>query len=296
MHAGIRPPKSICMALTFLLAIGLTTPVSAQPANPAPAPSGKSSSGKELIAVLDLDAVGSSKTEASAMSDRLREELLKTGKYTLVDRQQMEAVLGEQAFQQAGCTSAECAVKVGKVLGARKLVTGRVTKIDDQHWLLSANIIDVETAETLRSESLPHEGPYFSMLVTGIHTLALRLTGAEEYERRACGSAGAAAGGRGSGRAYPGAGARTEARGEEGILGLALGSFGRARHRGGCCVPADQEEQHFNYIIYTFPGALDPDLFQLQRVRDRDCNLVGMPRMHADRRAPHEDGSRERTL
>ena len=94
MHAGIRPPKSICMALTFLLAIGLTTPVSAQPANPAPAPSGKSSSGKELIAVLDLDAVGSSKTEASAMSDRLREELLKTGKYTLVDRQQMEAVLG----------------------------------------------------------------------------------------------------------------------------------------------------------------------------------------------------------
>jgi hypothetical protein len=174
MRVGIQPPKWMCVALAFALAIGLTAPVSAQQSTPAPA---KPASGKELIAVLDLDAVGSSKTEASAMTDRLREELLKTGKFTLVDRQQMEAVLGEQAFQQAGCTSAECAVKVGKVLGARKLVTGRVTKIDEQHWLLSANIIDVETAETLRSESLPHEGAYFSMLVSGIHTLALRLTG-----------------------------------------------------------------------------------------------------------------------
>jgi TolB-like protein len=178
MRVGIRPPKSICVALTLLLAIGLTAPVSAQQRTPAPA-----ASGKELIAVLDLEAIGSSKTEASAMTDRLREELLRTGKFALVDRAQIDTILKEQAFQQTGCTSAECAVQVGKLLGARKLVTGRVTKIDDEHWLLSAQIIDVETGETLRSESFPHEGKYFTMLVTGIATLAAKLAADQAASR-----------------------------------------------------------------------------------------------------------------
>ncbi|HUJ76384.1 MAG TPA: DUF2380 domain-containing protein, partial [bacterium] len=150
------------------------------PALPAPTSPAPPSTRAPLIAVLDMEAIGSSKAQASAMSDRLREELLKSGRYTLVNRDEMNAVLGEQALQQTGCTSGECAVQVGKVLGVRKLVTGRVTRIDDQHWLLSAQVVDVETGETVRAESLPYEGPYFSLLVTGITSLAAKLTGQPE--------------------------------------------------------------------------------------------------------------------
>lgn len=142
----------------------------AKPAVPAAA------GGKDLVAVLDLDAVGASKVEASAMTDRLREELLRTGKFTLVDRSQMQAVLDEQALQQTGCTSQECAVQVGKVLGVRKIVSGKVTKIADTQWLLNVTVVDVETAETLRAESLRYRGDYFSMLDEGIVTLVAKLS------------------------------------------------------------------------------------------------------------------------
>ena len=148
---------------------------SAPAQKPVPAKGVSAEAGKELVAVLDFEAVGASKVEADAMTDRLREELLKSGRFTLVDRTQMKAVLDEQALQQTGCTSQECAVQVGKVLGVRKLVSGKITKLSDTQWLLSAQMVDVETSQTLRAESIRHQGDYFSMLDVGIVQLAAKL-------------------------------------------------------------------------------------------------------------------------
>ncbi|HUJ75218.1 MAG TPA: CsgG/HfaB family protein [bacterium] len=173
MNLCVRNPCPL--PLTVYLLVLLAPAAWAQPA-PNP-PAGKPAPGKELVAVLDLEAVGSSAIEASAMSDRLRDELLKSGRMILVDRQEMNSVLKEQALQQTGCTSTECAVQVGKVLGVRRLVTGRITKIDARHWLLAASIIDVETAQVLRSETLPFEGEYFALLTAGIGRLGTALTG-----------------------------------------------------------------------------------------------------------------------
>jgi formylglycine-generating enzyme required for sulfatase activity len=134
---------------------------------------------QELIAVLDLQPVSARKAEASALTDRLREELLKTGRYTLVDRSQIDAVLNEQAFQQAGCTEQECAVQAGRILGVRKLVVGRVTKLSDRLWLVSGIIVDVESARTLRAESVQHQGELVGLMQSGISILAHKLAGVQ---------------------------------------------------------------------------------------------------------------------
>lgn len=126
--------------------------------------------------MLDFGRVGASKVEASAITDHLREELLRTGKFTLVDRSQMDSVLKEQAFQQTGCTDQDCAVQVGRVLGITKRVTGRITKIGDAGWLVSAQMIDVETAETLRAESLRFRGDFFDLMDKIIGDLAGKLS------------------------------------------------------------------------------------------------------------------------
>jgi len=144
---------------------------------PAPPRSPPPSSGKELIAILDFEIVGASKAEASIVSDRLREELLHTGRFTIVDRSQVDAILSEQAFQQSGCTSQECAVQVGKILGVRRIVSGKVTKASDTLWQASVQMVDVETAETLRAESLLHEGRYVDLVRTGIPELAVKIAG-----------------------------------------------------------------------------------------------------------------------
>ena len=181
-HASLSL-RVLCLLLSVAVAVPLT--IHAQSAAVPPAAGSKSAASgaklpaenePDLVAVMDLDAVGATKAEASAITDRLREQLLKSGRFTLVDRTQMSAVLDEQALQQTGCTSQECAVQVGKVLGVRKLITGKVTKISDKQWLVNVTMTDVETSQTLRAEALPYEGTYFSLLTDGIVQLATRLS------------------------------------------------------------------------------------------------------------------------
>jgi len=175
--------RALCAALSLALILPLVSTgqpqVPARPSPPAarPAPA-KAASGKELIAVLDLDILGGSKAEASVVTDRLREELLRTGRVTLVDRSQIDAILSEQALQQSGRTSQECAVQVGKLLGVRRIVSGKVTKVSETLWQVFAQVVDVESAETLRAESVMREGRFVELVQTGVRELAVNLAGA----------------------------------------------------------------------------------------------------------------------
>ena len=83
------------------------------------------------IAVLELDGKGISSIEASVMGDKLRSELIATGKFQVIERGQMEEILKEQGFQQTGCTSSECAVQAGQLIGVNKLVAGSVGKVGE---------------------------------------------------------------------------------------------------------------------------------------------------------------------
>jgi formylglycine-generating enzyme required for sulfatase activity len=132
---------------------------------------------EELVAVMDLIPQGSRPEEALAVTNQLRTQLLKTGKFTLVDRSQMDEILKEQAFQQTGCTSEECAVQVGQILGVRKIVSGSVTKLSDQVWQVSLLMLDVESAKTLRAETETYEGSLVTVIRAGVPDLAARLAG-----------------------------------------------------------------------------------------------------------------------
>ncbi len=154
-----------------------------QARNPAPAgaegqgPNAPSGEKKELVAVMDLEAVGSSRTEAVAISERLREMILNSGRVTLVDRAKISAVLDERALQQASCVSQKCTVDVGKVLGVRRMVTGKVMRLSESGWQLSGLLLDVETAETLRAGSVLYSGNVMSLLDKPVRELSARVLG-----------------------------------------------------------------------------------------------------------------------
>ena len=67
------------------------------------------------IAVKDFKANNASASEAAAISEFVRSAFVKSGKYNVVDKANMEKILAEQAFQQTGCTDQACAVKLGKM-------------------------------------------------------------------------------------------------------------------------------------------------------------------------------------
>lgn len=176
LSAVVRSALALALGLGLSLAGG-PGPLLAQ----GPAPQGaKEQNGKELIAVLDLDIIGSSKEQSAVLSNQLRAELLKTGRYTMVDRAQLDRILSEQALQQQICTDPQCAVRAGKILGVRKVVTGSVTKVTDTLWQVSVSITDVETAEVTRQEVLNHVGDFSTLFLSGMSNLARKLAATTE--------------------------------------------------------------------------------------------------------------------
>ena len=102
---------------------------------------------KIFLAVLDLDNKGGvTNEECSLLSESLRENFFKTGRYRVVDRKNMDNILKEQSFQLSDCTSESCAVQVGKLLGVEKMAFGSIGKLGDQ-YLISIQTINVETGE-----------------------------------------------------------------------------------------------------------------------------------------------------
>lgn len=107
-----------------------------------------SSAAKPNIAVLDLEARGGlTATEIQSISDRLRGELINTGKFNVLERGQMDEILKEQGFQQTGvCSEASCIVQVGQLLAVHKMVGGSIGLVG-KAFSVNLKIIDVKTGK-----------------------------------------------------------------------------------------------------------------------------------------------------
>ena len=109
------------------------------------------------VAVMDLEGRGVSAMEAQTLTDRLRSEMVNVGVFQVVERGQMEMLLEEQGFQQTGCTSAECAVEMGKLLGVQAMATGSIGKLGTV-WTLDVRMFDVGTGEISKVSSRNFQG------------------------------------------------------------------------------------------------------------------------------------------
>ncbi len=138
--------KTLCLYLTWAL-VFFSIPVKILSQNPDKIP----------VAILDLEGRGISALEAATLTDRLRSEMVTVGAFVVVERGQMEMLLEEQGFQQTGCTSAECAVEVGKLLGVQKMVTGSIGKLGEL-YTVDARMFDVQTGEIERVSKREHRG------------------------------------------------------------------------------------------------------------------------------------------
>ena len=63
-----------------------------------------------------------------AAADELVTQLFGTGKFSLVERSQLEAVLAEQNLGQSGRVNSEQAAEIGRILGVQMILTGSITK------------------------------------------------------------------------------------------------------------------------------------------------------------------------
>jgi len=62
-----------------------------------------------------------------AAADELATQLVQSGKYTVIERAQLDSILQEQNLGASGAVTPATAAKVGKLLGAQLILTGSIT-------------------------------------------------------------------------------------------------------------------------------------------------------------------------
>lgn len=145
---------TFCVAALILVAAG-TVPAHAQ--------------GRPRIAVMNFannsqwhwwgDQLG------GAAADELVTQLVKTNKFTVIERAQLQAILQEQQIGQAGLTTPSTAAKVGQLLGAQLILTGSITQFSIERTQLgirgiggayskAESKVDVRVVDTTTGEIL----------------------------------------------------------------------------------------------------------------------------------------------
>lgn len=127
--------------LIFTIAI-TSHPVKATPTDSSRLP---------MIAVMPLVGKGVDDAASQVATDALSDELLKTNKFRVLERSQINSILKEQGFSESGaCDGSECAVKMGRLLSIEDIIVGTIGKIGSS-YSLSIRIVNVETGEIIGS-------------------------------------------------------------------------------------------------------------------------------------------------
>lgn len=129
---------------------------------------------KSTIAIVNISSDDFSAKELSVIRNRIETELINLNLFRVVDRANMELILDEQGFQLSGCTSAECAVEVGQLLGVQNILTGSISKIENL-IIFQIKIINIESGQIVKSISYDFQGNIVELLTNGIQKSLLDL-------------------------------------------------------------------------------------------------------------------------
>ena len=131
---------------------------------------------REYIAIIDFEGIGISNDEARVLTQRLTSEMITLGEYQVLERSEMKRLLSEQKFQYSGCVDLKCAVEIGIMIGAKYMMVGSISKIDNV-FTVDSRLIYVETSEAYGSGQYTSEGSIDDLVKYGMKSIAYQLSG-----------------------------------------------------------------------------------------------------------------------
>ena len=131
--------------------------------------------GVPSVAVLDFEPKGIPDYEAETLTERLRSEIANTKAFRITDRKLLDKIINEQALQQSGCTTDECAAEVGQLLGAQYMISGSIGKLGET-YTVDVKLVSVTTGAAERTKTASYKGP-IAGLITEMEILAWEISG-----------------------------------------------------------------------------------------------------------------------
>jgi len=139
--------------------------------------------GTPTVAVPSFVVSGVDSGLAPMLETALEGNLLRSGRFRLLERREMVVILREQAFEASGCVGAACGARMGRLLGVDQIFLGQLAVFDGV-WALSVRRVDVATGAVVQdlSAELPGidsvvaflESPAILYSEAKIHGAALR--------------------------------------------------------------------------------------------------------------------------
>jgi TolB-like protein len=124
--------KLLCCVSSIILLIGCSSTEKIPPKSPI------------LCSLLSFESrAGVKEEEAESITDMISEALQNTGRFTIVERKKMNAVVQEQGFQSI--QSGEDAAKAGKILAVQKMFSGSIGMLGKK-YIVNLKMIDVESS------------------------------------------------------------------------------------------------------------------------------------------------------
>lgn len=131
----IQSKKTLSAAAVFLVFCIIPSLVSAQVASDAE---------KTTIAFLGFTARDIPVSGVDILSELVRNELVISREYTVIDRERTGDILAEMQFQLSDLADQESVVSVGNLLGVEKLMSGTIGQLG-RLYIITLKILDVET-------------------------------------------------------------------------------------------------------------------------------------------------------
>lgn len=96
---------------------------------------------KKRVAVVDFeDRSGWGHNIGSGLADMLVTELVKTGEFMVIERQELQKILQEQGLGMSGAVTPQSAAQVGKLLGVELMVMGSVSEFGEKKSKIGGSI------------------------------------------------------------------------------------------------------------------------------------------------------------
>ena len=117
------------------------------------------------VAVLEFQKTGSiTNDDVQTLTNRFRAMLFQTKAFNVVERQKMRDILKEQEFILSDeCSTNECAVQVGQLLGVKYMFAGDIGLIGDT-YTIDLRMIDVSTGQLVQTRSKDYDGKISGLL------------------------------------------------------------------------------------------------------------------------------------
>jgi hypothetical protein len=106
---------------------------------------------RDRIGVLGIDSKGFPAIEPAQMSNIVRTELDRMGKFEVIDRYDVEYLLKNSDLKADNCFGKECLVDVGKKIRADKMLSGSI-ELYGERIFVNLRLIDVGTATVERTK------------------------------------------------------------------------------------------------------------------------------------------------